>query len=104
MGIERTAQGIEIDQPGAVHRDDGHAVRRASGGGENCIVFASGDDEVPPDAEQREVIGFRSAAGEDDLVRSRRDQRGNAVARLLDDLPGRGADAMDGRRVANTVE
>ena len=54
----------------------------------------------PGDALDREVVGLRPAAGEDDLARLRADGAGDDLARLVDALARAPAAPVQARRIA----
>jgi hypothetical protein len=107
----RALRVVEIDAAIALRLDamDSVAlpreqVTRLLGGG---MFDGAGDDAAVAialhDAADRHVAGFGAAAGEDDLVRLRADQRRDMAARGVDGVFGAAAQRVTGRRVAERV-
>ena len=100
-GRRRPRQGAferrEVDPPVAARRDP----RRAGGGRENGIVLDGRDDRRRMgDSREGEIVGFGSAAGEDDALGRRVDQPRHFFAGVLHGSARGAPGPMNGGRVA----
>ena len=82
---------VQIHPAVPVDADNASIVNR----GAHRIVLDRGDKYRSPSAPQRQVIGFRAAAGKDDFSRSCIERGGDGLARVFDRTPGQPPEAMD---------
>ena len=112
-GLRREGGGelVEVDAPERIDRQPRHAeaflflqmLERL----EHRVVLGGAGDEMfaarrvrPCQADDREVVRLRAAAGEDDFMGLRAEQRGQPVARIVDRRPRLAPRGVDARGVA----
>ncbi len=91
LGLERAADGVGIDEALAVDGNDGDVGKLVGGGEDGGVFYGRGDHvtgciamEARAGGENREVVGFSAAAGEDDLLGLGRAEKGRDLgARLV---------------------
>jgi|GEM_PF-3875096 len=117
VGADRAAQIIGINVAVAVDRQPGDArtetLEKAQRGVDRRMLNGAADQVRRPwsigwiarvkDALEREIVGLRSAAGEDDLVRGAAKQRVHIRTRCLDQGPCRHSSPMRAGGIAETV-
>ena len=112
VSIDLRRHLAKIDTPGTVDADtddiEAFPLQTDARHGRSGMLDRRGNDPAPRsgrsgDTTDRVVAGLRPAAGENDLIGTRADQRGNLAARRLNRIPCPPAESIGARRVAELL-